>query len=170
LRYYTNSKKPRKKLKQQARKKCLSMLGYCHITSVKRIPVKARHHFLFLFIIVCLIISLLFSDVLLSAELRKAIFRFPKIDTIGHFITFFSLTWVVHSIIKIPLKITILTLTFYAGLSELGQAYLGFRTGELTDFLADVVGILFFASLKWLFQLWRNKQDKSLITSKENLS
>jgi len=119
--------------------------------------VKARHHFLFLFIIVSLVMLLLYSDVLLSAEIRKSIFRFPKIDTIGHFITFFSLTWVVHSIIKLPLKVTLITLIFYAALSELGQDYLGFRTGELADFLADVLGIVTFALMKYLYSQIRNK-------------
>jgi len=119
--------------------------------------VKARHHFLFLFAIISLVILLLYSDVLLCAEIRKIIFRFPKIDTIGHFITFFSLTWVVHSIIKLPLQVTVITLVFYAALSELGQAYLGFRTGEFTDFLADVVGIVTFALLKYLYQRIRSQ-------------
>jgi VanZ family protein len=114
--------------------------------------VKARHHFLFLATVISLIILLIYSDVLLNAEIRRAVFRFPKIDTVGHFISFFSLTWVVHSLIKLPLKVTLITLIFYAGLTELGQAYLGFRTGELTDFLADIVGIVTFVLLKCLYQ------------------
>ncbi len=122
---------------------------------------KARHHFSFLFAIISLIILLLYSDVLLNTEIRRAIFRFPKIDTIGHFISFFSLTWVVHSIIKLPIKVTLVTLIFYAGLTELGQAYLGFRTGEFTDFLADVVGITAFVLLKCLYQYLRNKPNNN---------
>ena len=117
---------------------------------------KARQHFIFLTIIVVLVTLLLFSEVLLSSEIRRLVFRFPKVDTIGHFITFFSLTWVVHSIIKLPLRMTVLTLVFYAGLTELGQAYLGFRTGELTDFLADVVGIIIFALAKYSYLRWKN--------------
>ena len=158
--HYTDRKKPRKKLKRHRRKKAQTMLGSCHLISVKSIFVKARHHFVFLFIILSLIITLLFSDVLLSGDIRKIIFRFPKVDTIGHFITFFSLTWVVHSIIKLPLKVTVFTLIFYAGLTELGQAYLGFRTGEITDFLADVVGILSFVLIKWLYTRWRHQLSK----------
>jgi len=130
--------------------------------------VKARHHYLFLFTIISLITLLLFSDVLLTAEIRKVVFRFPKIDTIGHFVSFFSLTWVVHSIIKLPIKITLITLIFYAGLTELGQAYLGFRTGEFTDFLADVVGIISFVGLKYLYQYLRNKYARSKTNAKIN--
>jgi hypothetical protein len=130
--------------------------------------VKARHHLIFLFTIVSLIILLIFSEALLSTEIRKMIFRFPKIDTVGHFISFFSLTWVVHSIIKLPLKVTSVTLIFYAGLTELGQAYLGFRTGEFTDFLADVVGIISFVGLKYLYQYLRNKKYKNKANDKVN--
>ena len=118
---------------------------------------KARHHFLFLFTIISLIVLLLYSDVLLNAEIRKLVFRFPKIDTVGHFISFFSLTWVVHSIIKLPIKVTLITLVFYAGLTELGQAYLGFRTGEFTDFLADIVGIATFVVLKYIYRYFCSK-------------
>jgi len=119
--------------------------------------VKARYHFLFLFTIITLVVLLLYSDVLLSAEIRKLVFRFPKVDTIGHFISFFSLTWIVHSVIKLPIKVTLITLVFYAALTELGQAYLGFRTGEFTDFLADVVGIATFAILKLIFRYLHRK-------------
>lgn len=118
---------------------------------------KARHCFILLIILISLAVSLFYSEVLLSTEMKKMIFRLPKIDTLGHFISFFSLTWVVHSIIKLPLKITFLTLIFYAGLTELGQAYLGFRTGEFTDFLADIVGITTFIVLKFIFQYLQNK-------------
>lgn len=72
------------------------------------------------------------------------------------------LSWLVHSLIKVPLTITILTLSFYGGLTELGQLYLGFRNGELIDFLADVAGILFFAFTKltysYLVKLTRQKK------------
>lgn len=131
-----------------------------HIGKIS-IFVKSRHHFVFLFIIISLVALLLYSDVLLSSEMRRNIFRFPKIDTVGHFITFFSLTWVVHSIIKLPLKVALITLIFYAALSELGQAYLGFRTGEFTDFLADVVGIVTFVLLKLLYLKMRSKHIHS---------
>ena len=118
---------------------------------------KTRHHVLFLFTLFSLVILLLFSEILLSAEMRKLVFRFPKIDIVGHFISFFSLTWVVHSIIKLPIKVTLVTLIIYAGLTELGQAYLGFRTGEFTDFLADIVGIITFFILKYAYHYLQNR-------------
>lgn len=131
---------------------------------------KTRYHFIFLLFIISMFILLLYSSEMLNADLRKAIFRFPNIDTIGHFISFFSLTWVAHSIIKLPLKEIVLTLIFYAALTELGQAYLGFRTGEFTDFLADVVGIVTFMLLKYSYQYIQSRADKKAAMRKYTIS
>ena len=48
---------------------------------------------------------------------------------------------------------TALTLSFYAALTEIGQYYLGFRNGEFRDFVADVMGIIIFIFLYWLYQI-----------------
>jgi len=90
------------------------------------------------------------SEFLLPIELKKLIFRSPQIDTIGHFISFFILAWLIHSLIKLTLVETLLTLSFYGALSELGQYYLGFRNGELSDFFADIFGVSLFILLKLL--------------------
>lgn len=111
---------------------------------------KAHHHLTFFIIIVICAFFLFFSsELLLPEEIKKLVFRSPQIDTIGHFIGFFLLTWLVSSILKLSLLSTLLTLTFYASLSELGQYYLGFRNAEFSDFFADSAGITLYLLLKY---------------------
>ncbi len=67
-----------------------------------------------------------------------------------------------HTLIKLPLPLTVITLIFYGALSELGQLYLGFRNGEISDFFADTAGIIFFALCKYIYTciFKRNKISK----------
>lgn len=102
------------------------------------------------------------SELLLPAELKKIVFRSPQIDTIGHFISFFILAWIVHSLIKLTLLKTLITLSFYGALSELGQYYLGFRNGEFSDFFADITGISLFIVLKLLYLAYKKYLIKTL--------
>ena len=113
---------------------------------------KAQHHLAF-FIIIVFSAALLFfsSELLLPEAIKKLVFRSPKIDTIGHFVGFFVLTWLVSSILKLSLISTLFTLSFYAALSELGQYYLGFRNAEFSDFYADIVGITLYLLLKYAY-------------------
>jgi VanZ family protein len=99
-----------------------------------------------------LIITVL-SVLLLNNELRTDITKVTGLDGLGHILGFICLSWVVHSLIKIPLMTTALTLSFYAALTEIGQYYLGFRNGEFRDFVADVMGIIIFIFLYWLYQI-----------------
>jgi hypothetical protein len=129
--------------------------------------VKIQHHLTFFIIILCCAILLFFSsELLLPKALTKLIFRSSQIDTIGHFITFFVLTWCISSVIKTPFITTFITLAFYAALTELGQYYLGFRSGEFSDFFADIAGISCFILLKFsyiryqLFMLKKIKNNK----------
>jgi len=118
--------------------------------------VKIRHHLTFLILIISAAILLFFSsELLLPAELKKIVFRSPQIDTIGHFISFFILAWLIHSVLKLTLVKTLITLSFYGALSELGQYYLGFRNGEFSDFFADVAGISSFILLKLLYLAYK---------------
>jgi len=125
--------------------------------------VKIRHHLTFFIIITCAAILLFFSsELLLPAELKKIVFRSPQIDTIGHFIVFFILAWLIHSLIKLTLLDTLITLSFYGALSELGQYYLGFRNGEFSDFFADIAGISSFILLKLLYFTYKNFHIKQV--------
>ncbi len=123
---------------------------------------KAQHHLSFFILIFCGAILLFFSSELLLPEtLKRLVFRSPQIDTIGHFIGFFVLTWLVSSVLKFSLLSTLFTLSFYAALSELGQYYLGFRNAEFSDFFADIIGISLFVFLKYTYLKY-----KSLILSR----
>lgn len=113
---------------------------------------KIRHHLTFFILVISAAILLFFSsELLLPTELKRLVFRSPQIDTIGHFIGFFILAWLIHSLIKLTLLETLITLSFYGALSELGQYYLGFRNGEFSDFFADIAGIISFILLKLLY-------------------
>lgn len=110
---------------------------------------KAQHHLIFFILIITSGVLLFFSSELsLPDSLTRLVFRSTQIDTIGHFISFFVLTWFTISVIKLSLSITLITLIFYAALSELGQYYLGFRSGELSDFFADIAGVTLYILLK----------------------
>jgi len=116
---------------------------------------KSRYHLSILVLIVILFFCLYFS----SVDFRRLAFRSTEIDSIGHIISFFCLTWVLHSILKLPLFNTLLTVAFYGLLTELGQLYLGFRSGQLSDFLADLIGIALFGIIRWSILMYRNRSS-----------
>ena len=129
---------------------------------------KVKHHLIFFIIILtCAILLFFSSELLLPEAIKKLVFRSPQIDTIGHFICFFILTWVVSSILKFSLINTFLTLSFYAALSELGQYYLGFRNGEFSDFFADIVGISLYLLLKFSYLKYKIFILKQIIRLKQ---
>jgi len=113
--------------------------------------VRARQHYYFFITVSIISILLLFAHEFLPDPLRKRLFQFPALDTIGHLTSFFILTWVSHSIIKLPLSICMPLLIFYGALTEIGQSFLGYRSGQLGDFIADIIGISLFVLTKWLY-------------------
>lgn len=104
-------------------------------------------------------LTLIFIAVALtfSVEMRNIVFRNTQVDTIGHFIGFFCLTWVLSSLAKLPSWPLTISLIVYAGLTELGQYYLGYRNGEFKDFVADILGIFTFILLKWVWLVYGKK-------------
>jgi hypothetical protein len=130
---------------------------------------KAQHHLAFFILIICGGSIIFFSgELLLPEAVKKLIFRSPQIDTIGHFIGFFILTWVVSSILKLSLLNTLITLFFYSALSELGQYYLGFRNAEFSDFFADIVGISLYIFLKYTYLRYKLFTLKRIVQAKES--
>ena len=124
---------------------------------------KTRHHLTFFILIISAAVLLFFSsELLLPDPLKKIVFRSPQIDTIGHFISFFILAWLVHSLIKLTLVETSIALSFYGALSELGQYYLGFRNGEFSVFFADIAGIFLFILLKLLYRFYKKSHSKKV--------
>ena len=120
---------------------------------------KARQHYYFFTAVIFVSTLLLFAHEFLPDVLRKRIFQFPEIDTIGHLTSFFILTWVSHSVIKLSLPLCIPLLVFYGALTEIGQYFLGYRNGELGDFIADIFGISLFVLAKWLYITLFRKND-----------
>ena len=116
---------------------------------------KSRYHLLTLIIIVILFFCLYF----VSEDFRRIVFRSTEIDSIGHIISFFCLTWVLHSILKLPLFNTMLTVGFYGILTELGQYYLGFRSAQMSDFISDIIGIAIFGVIRWSILMYRNRSS-----------
>jgi len=116
---------------------------------------KSRYHLSILAIIVMLFFCFYFS----SEDLRRIAFRSTEIDSIGHIISFFCLTWVLHSIVKLPLFNTMLTVAFYGILTELGQYYLGFRSAQVSDFISDLIGIALFGVIRWAILIYRNRSS-----------
>lgn len=116
---------------------------------------KSRYHLLIIILIVALFLSLY----LISPEFRTIVLRSTKVDSIGHIISFFGLTWVLHSILKLPLFNTMLTVSLYGALTEFGQYYLGFRSGEVSDFIADLIGVALFGIIRWSILIYRNRSS-----------
>lgn len=121
---------------------------------------KSRYHLSILAIIVMLFFCFYFS----SEDLRRMVFRSTEIDSIGHIISFFCLAWVLHSILKLPLLNTMLTVAFYGILTELGQYYLGFRSAQVSDFISDLIGIALFGLIRWAILIYRNRSSNKSIS------
>lgn len=107
-----------------------------------------------------ILLLIIFSSLIIynTDEVRSVLSQYTKIDKIGHFIGFFFLTWLLSHTLKLPLVNLSLTLILYSALTEIGQHYLGFRNGELKDFVADVFGILTFMFIKWCSVIYSKKQ------------
>ncbi|ARD43738.1 hypothetical protein A3Q33_05115 [Colwellia sp. PAMC 21821] len=120
---------------------------------------KSRYHLSILAIIILLFFCLYFS----STDFRRIVFRSTEIDSIGHIISFFCLTWVLHSILKLPLFNTMLTVAFYGVLTELGQYYLGFRSAQVSDFISDLIGIALFGIIRWSILMYRNRSSNKSV-------
>ncbi|OUS23288.1 hypothetical protein A9Q98_15550 [Thalassotalea sp. 42_200_T64] len=91
-------------------------------------------------------LSIVFISVLINySAIASLLHQYHLLDKTGHFLGFLFLTWLVDKLIKIDLKVTVITLCIYSGLTELGQWYLTFRSGQWTDFLADVLGCFTYA-------------------------
>lgn len=102
-----------------------------------------------------------------SADELVAMYQsYIKLDTIGHFWGFFILSWAVHVFLKISLLKTSIVIIAYAVLSELGQHYLGYRNGEFSDTVADIVGVLFFAIVKKSYIFIKTDDLMAIVTAK----
>lgn len=120
----------------------LSLMSALHFS---KYSVKKSYHILILF---CLLFIATF--VFLVPDAKQVMLQHPEIDTIGHFISFILFTWLLHTLLKLPLVPLTVALIFYSGASEVGQYYLGYRNGEFTDFFANIAGIFTYLGFRWL--------------------
>jgi VanZ family protein len=109
-------------------------------------------------LIILISLLILVPFFLIPSDLKMEVLNKIQIDTVGHIIGFFGLSWILVRLIKLPLVNTVICLFFYSALTELSQYYLGFRSGEFFDFVADVVGISLFAILQWLIAVYGKPQ------------
>lgn len=121
--------------------------------SVVKTFIQKNHYRLFV-LFLCIIIAASF----LLPELTSAVITQIKIDSIGHFISFFCLSIVLNALFKFPLAITVVCLVFYAILSEIGQYSLGFRHGEIRDVFADITGIILYLVLKYFYFIYQKSK------------
>lgn len=115
-----------------------------------------------------LLFSVCFVTLFIFDDFRNVLFINTQADTIGHAFGFFFLIWLLHSLIKLPLFTIALCLIFYGALTEMGQYYLGYRNAELRDFIADIIGILFFVFLKCLHIVYSNTFHSKTALSKND--
>ena len=106
---------------------------------------KSQQQLLFLLFFILLVLG-----IIVSTLTHSAIFQHTQIDAIGHFISFFVLTWFLHVFLKLSLILLTPTLIIYGFMTEVGQAYLGFRSGQISDFVADIAGVLCFVLIRWI--------------------
>ena len=114
---------------------------------------KYLHHLLFFLVVLVFIVMMTLSE-----DVRALVFQYTRIDSIGHFIGFFCLTWLLNSFLKFPLINLALCLILYSALTEIGQYYLGFRNGEFRDVVADIAGIGLFVLIKWIVVVYGRKE------------
>lgn len=95
----------------------------------------------------------------------------PFGDKLGHFGLFGMLTLLMNFACKLK-TIKIASVSVYLGailvfsfaiLEELSQFFVDSRTLDITDILADTVGIVFFSGLTFLINKWRVKNESDEI-------
>ena len=106
--------------------------------------------------------GLLLVIVLYFSGLSDWLLTTVALDKLGHFIGFFFLTWLIYLIANKALLTVGLLLIFYSGLTELGQYTLGFRNGDVGDFIADAIGVVSFVCLQGLARLISQNKTRKI--------
>ena len=116
--------------------------------------IKRSHIFKFLLLVTLLIISyLVFS----RPGYNQSI---PHIDKIGHFGSFFLLAALTHLAFRPKCWYLFFGLIGYAGIIEVVQSYLPYRSASWADLLADILGVLGF----YLLLLGYRKQRSMMLS------
>ena len=76
----------------------------------------------------------------------------PNMDKVGHLVSFFSLAYLTHLAFKPKWYTLAIILSCYAIFIELVQSKLPYRSASIADFIADMIGVLFFYFCHWIYQ------------------
>ncbi|QYJ77267.1 VanZ family protein [Shewanella sp. FJAT-52076] len=79
----------------------------------------------------------------------------PHLDKVGHFGTFFGLAWLTQLAFRPRWYIMLLALAAYAGLIEVIQSRLPYRSASWGDIAADLAGVAAFFLTAWLYSKYR---------------
>lgn len=97
---------------------------------------------------------------LFAKEVKNVAILFPHIDKVAHFGIFVVLAGIMHRAFKAPIWIHILLLASYGAGIEMMQSTLPHRQASFPDFIADVLGAMFYFSSYWI---WQKKCKKNKI-------
>ncbi|GGI72497.1 teicoplanin resistance protein VanZ [Shewanella gelidii] len=123
--------------------------------SLKRVFTKQNLFKLTLLIALLIISYLVFSRPNYSQSIAH-------IDKVGHFGSFFVLSFLSYFAFKPKWYIVATALGCYAIAIELIQAKLPYRSASTADFIADMAGVASFYLLLWLANKWRKPTTTSV--------
>jgi VanZ family protein len=76
----------------------------------------------------------------------------PHLDKVGHFTTFFGLAWLTQLAFRPRWYLMLGALAAYAGLIEIVQSRLPYRSASWGDIAADLAGVAAFFFTHWLYR------------------
>jgi len=78
--------------------------------------------------------------------------RFPMADKVAHIVLFFGLATTLHFAFAPRVWVAVLVLGIYGAVIEWVQYYIPNRGAEFEDLIADLIGVLLFYGLRWLWK------------------
>jgi len=103
---------------------------------------------------------LIACTVLFAKEVKGVSQLFPHIDKVAHFSIFVVLAGIMQRAFKAPIWIHILLLASYGAGIEMMQSILPHRQGSFPDFIADILGAIFYFTSYWI---WQKKCKKNKV-------
>ncbi|MBU2969402.1 VanZ family protein [Pseudoalteromonas sp. C2R02] len=97
---------------------------------------------------------------LFAKEVKNVAILFPHIDKVAHFSIFVVLAGIMHRAFKAPIWVHILLLASYGAGIEMMQSTLPHRQGSFPDFVADLLGAIFYFTSYWI---WQKKCKKNKV-------
>lgn len=81
----------------------------------------------------------------------------PNLDKVGHIGSFFMLSWLAYLAYRPRWYWIVLELAFYGIMIEFIQSFLPYRSADVKDFMADMVGVALFYLVLGIWHLVRRK-------------